>query len=373
VKLEDLPIEWKRGGGLRKSDVISDGKNLCVLYGELFTRHKNVLIDIDKLSKTNNTGAVLSKKGDILIPGTSTASKRDMILAREIDISDVCIGGDINIIRPKEYIFAPKYLPYFFSTPDAYAQLEKYITGATGIIHISNVGIKNLNIPLPSIEMQKRIVVKLDEAFEKIDRAIELVEKNIKLSEQLFSNELSSVFFNGDDNWKKGRLDSFCVLQRGHDLPKSDRTPGIYKLASSSGIIDTHNIFKAEGPGVFTGRSGSIGGVFYEEENYWPLNTVLYVKEFYDNNPKLIYYLIKSLDFKKYSGGMGVPTLNRNNVHSLIVSLPLPNEQSSLVAELDNLSHSSNSLIKLYNRKLLQLKSLKSSVLREAFSESDVE
>jgi hypothetical protein len=48
VKLIDLPIEWKRGNGLQKSDIVIDGEFKCVLYGELFTKHKNVLIDNDK-------------------------------------------------------------------------------------------------------------------------------------------------------------------------------------------------------------------------------------------------------------------------------------------------------------------------------------
>lgn len=372
MKLVDLKIEWKRGNGFRKDDLTLDGKNYVVLYGELFTKHKKVSINKDELSKTNKIGSVSSRVGDVLVPGTSTAQKREMILAREIDIDGVYIGGDINIIRPSKGLFAPRYLAYMFETDSAYKQLEQYITGATGIIHISNTGIKNLKIPIPPIGMQEKIVAKLDVAFEKIDRAIEFTKKNIRNSEQLFNNELSSVFRSDNSTWRRGRLDGFCVLQRGYDLPKPDRISGAYKLASSSGIIDTHNAYKTKGPGVFTGRSGSIGGVFYEEEDYWPLNTVLYVKEFYGNDPKLIFYLIKSLDFKKYAGGTGVPTLNRNNVHSIIVSLPPPNNQSDLVVRLDNLSKSSQKLSKLYTHKLGYLISLKQSMLSEAFLESDV-
>ena len=148
MRLIDLPIDWKRGNGLTKSDIVIDGNYKCVLYGELFTKHKQVLIDSFKLSRTNQIGSVKSKYGDILVPGTSTAAKRDMILARELDEEGVFLGGDINIIRPQKNLFAKKFVAYYFETIDAYEQLEGYINGATGIIHISNTGLKNLKIPL---------------------------------------------------------------------------------------------------------------------------------------------------------------------------------------------------------------------------------
>ena len=171
-QLVNLPIEWKRGSGLRKSDLDEDGKNKCILYGQLYTIHKNVIIESSNISRTNKIGAVYSKKGDILVPGTSTASKKDMLLAREIDEDGVFLGGDINVIRPKQGVFAKKYLPYFFETFTAYDQLDRYITGATGIIHISNTGLKKLKIPLPPLPEQQRIVAVLDEAFSAIAKAL---------------------------------------------------------------------------------------------------------------------------------------------------------------------------------------------------------
>src|SRR5690606_35564486 len=107
-KLDILQIEWKRGSGLRKSDLNENGKNKCILYGELYTKHKSVLIESSEISRTNKDGKVHSKKGDILVPGTSTAAKKDMLLAREIDEDGVILGGDINIIRPEQGLFAKK-------------------------------------------------------------------------------------------------------------------------------------------------------------------------------------------------------------------------------------------------------------------------
>jgi restriction endonuclease S subunit len=218
-QLSNLPIEWKRGGGLSKSDLDEDGNNKCILYGELYTKHKKVLIENCNISRTNKIGAVCSKKGDILIPGTSTASKKDMLLAREIDEDGVFLGGDINIIRPPKGLFAKKYLPYYFETFTAYDQLDRYITGATGIIHISNSGIKNLKVPLPSIQEQQSIVSILDECFAAIDKAKANAEQNLKNAKELFESYLQGVFENG--NWETKKLNEITEVKDGtHDSPK---------------------------------------------------------------------------------------------------------------------------------------------------------
>ena len=136
--------------------------------------------------------------------------------------------------------------------------------------------------------------------------------------------------------WQDKPLGDVCTLQRGFDLPTQDRKIGQFPLVSSSGISDTHDKGPVLGPGVVTGRSGSIGNVFYIEDSFWPLNTTLYVRDFHGNNPRFVYYLLVAFDLKKYAGGTGVPTLNRNDVHGVPVVVPrsLP-EQQRIVTLLD--------------------------------------
>ena len=135
--------------------------------------------------------------------------------------------------------------------------------------------------------------------------------------------------------WQTKKLIDVATLQRGFDLPRQDRVSGEIPLVSSSGVSDTHNKSAVRGPGVVTGRSGSIGSVFYVEENFWPLNTVLYVKEFHGNDPRFVYHLLKRFDLKRFASGAGVPTLNRNFVHDEPVDIPPLPEQQRIVAILD--------------------------------------
>lgn len=122
--------------------------------------------------------------------------------------------------------------------------------------------------------------------------------------------------------WQVGRLDDLLVLQRGYDLPADQRTPGPYPVISASGPSGIHSEYKALGPGVTTGRSGLLGKVFLVHENFWPLNTSLYIKEYRISRPAHAYHLLNTLDFAVFNSGSAVPTLNRNHVHNLPVVVP---------------------------------------------------
>ena len=135
--------------------------------------------------------------------------------------------------------------------------------------------------------------------------------------------------------WQTKKLGEVATLQRGFDLPKQDRVSGDIPLVTSSGISDTVSKSVVHGPGVATGRSGSIGNVFFIEEDFWPLNTVLYVKDFHGNDPRFVFHLLKNFDLKRFATGTGVPTLNRNFVHDELVNVPPLAEQHRIVNLLD--------------------------------------
>ena len=106
-------------------------------------------------------------------------------------------------------------------------------------------------------------------------------------------------------------------------------------MIGSNGSLGFHNASSAKGPGVTVGRSRSVGKVNWIDDEFWPLNTTLWVKDFHGNDPKFVYRLLQWLDLGKYSEGAGVPTLNRNLLHPLEVGIPLLDEQKRIAAVLD--------------------------------------
>ena len=90
--------------------------------------------------------------------------------------------------------------------------------------------------------------------------------------------------------WRLVTLGEVIELKRGYDLPQRERAPGSVPLVSSSGVTDYHAEAKVRGPGVATGRYGTLGQVFFVPDDFWPLNTTLYVRDFKGNDPRFISY-----------------------------------------------------------------------------------
>lgn len=130
-------------------------------------------------------------------------------------------------------------------------------------------------------------------------------------------------------DWTQKKFEDFATLQRGKDLPVQSREEGIFPILGSNGVCGYHNDFVSEGPGVVTGRSGSVGGSYYVDGKFWPLNTALWVKDFHGNFPLFVHYFFQSFDFARFKGGVSVPTLNRNLFsHELVTIPPLPEQRT---------------------------------------------
>jgi type I restriction enzyme, S subunit len=139
-----------------------------------------------------------------------------------------------------------------------------------------------------------------------------------------------------NEAWRLERLKSVATLQRGYDLPHRERKAGVIPIITSSGFGPTHSEARVAGPGVVTGRYGTIGEVFVVEEDFWPLNTTLYVKDFHGNVPQFVAYLLRTIDFNSHSGKSGVPGVNRNDLHEIEVKVPPVTEQRAIATALSD-------------------------------------
>ncbi len=166
--------------------------------------------------------------------------------------------------------------------------------------------------------------------------------------------------------WKEYRLGDIINLKRGYDLSSEKRCVGPYPIVSSSGVTDFHSEYMKFPPGVVTGRYGTIGKVFYVKEPYWPLNTTLYVTDFKGNDPKFIYYFLQAFEFEKFNDKSTVPGINRNHLHSEIVSIPSSiTEQQSIASILSSLDDK----IDLLHRQNKTLEAMAEALFRKWFVE----
>lgn len=237
----------------------------------------------------------------------------------------------------------------------------------------------SLPFPLPPLAEQKRIVDQIESLFAKLDEAKEKAQEAL----DGFENRKASILgkaMNGAltqnwrkdngidmDSWKETKFRDFCLLKRGYDLPTSQRSEGAYPLVTSSGINDYVSEFKVKGPGVITGRSGTIGKVYLVLEDFWPLNTTLYSEKLFANDAEFVFYYLQTFNFKEYSSSTAVPTLNRNLFLDKIILVPCINEQREIVRCINNLLGEEKETIASINKCIDNIDTMKKSILAKAF------
>jgi type I restriction enzyme, S subunit len=135
------------------------------------------------------------------------------------------------------------------------------------------------------------------------------------------------------EDWKLKTLGEFISLQRGHDLTERDRRLGEVPVMGSAGQNGVHDTALAKGPGVVLGRSGaSFGQAHFCEVDFWPHNTALYVTDFHGNNPRFVFYFLRSIDFSRHNSGGAQQSLNRNFIAPIAVALPPTKAEQRAIA-----------------------------------------
>jgi type I restriction enzyme, S subunit len=311
------------------------------------------------VSKWTEFPKVKAQKGDILITVKGSGVGKINLLEQD----EIAISRQLMAVRvtgaDARFIYA------FLSSTFDHFQSES--TGAA-IPGVSRQQVLRLKITLPPLPEQHRIVAILDEAFEHIATAKANAAKNLQNARALFGSYLQSVFTQRGTGWVQTTIGDQLMLQRGFDITKDQQNQGDVPVVSSGGIKSFHDKAMSQAPGVVIGRKGTLGKVFYLEDDFWPHDTTLWVKEFKGNDPRFVYYFFTGLDVKRLDSGTANPALNRNQVHPIEVNWPPVTRQKTIVATLDTLAEETRRLESIYERKLATLEELKKSLLHQAFT-----
>lgn len=147
-----------RGNGLQKKDLQESG-NPVIHYGQVFTRYG--LHEDKTLSYANDevyNKLRKAEKGNLVIATTSENDEDVCKALAWLGETPAGISGDAYIYRHE---MNPKYVSYFFTTHDFHRQKLRHITG-TKVRRVSGKNLETIEIPLPSLEEQQRIVDILD-------------------------------------------------------------------------------------------------------------------------------------------------------------------------------------------------------------------
>ena len=239
--------------------------------------------------------------------------------------------GNLTWIKDFNSNLYSKFLYYWFQSYEGRKKFEALAKGtAQKAVPIS--GIKTLEIELPSLKSQKRIA----DILSAYDDLIENNQKQIKLLEEaaqrLYKEWFVDLRFPGHENtkivdgvpegWNRTNINGILTFHRGYDLTKNEMKAGRYPVIGSTSIIGYHNEFKIKGPGIVTGRSGSLGKYQLVWDDFWPHNTSLYISNYKGHNMFFVYSLLQTVDFASLNNGGAIPTLNRNVLSNIEVIEP---------------------------------------------------
>lgn len=272
------------------------------------------------------------RRGDVFVTRTSeTSDELGMSCVALKDYPMATYNGFTKRMRPITNRVFPEYIGYYMRLPSFRGEFRAFSTMTTRA-SLRNEDLLGLEVKLPSIEIQKQIA----DILSAYDDLIENNQKQIKLLEEatqrLYKEWFVDLRFPGHENtkivdgvpegWSRTNINEILTFHRGYDLTKNEMKAGRYPVVGSTTVIGYHNEFKIKGPGIVTGRSGSLGKYQFIWDNFWPHNTSLYISDYKDHNIFFVYSLLQTVDFASLNNGGAIPTLNRNVLSNIEVIEP---------------------------------------------------
>ena len=245
LRFSEFEGEWKinklgqiakflKGKGISKRDIINDGDNECIRYGELYTTYNEVIDSIASKTNVALDVSVLSNENDVIIP-SSGETQLDIVTASCVLKKGVILGGDLNIIRTN---LNGVFLSYLLNNRKK-KDIAKLSQG-NSVVHLYNKQLATLNLNLPTPKEQQKIANFLTS----IDNRIQTLEKKKTLLEQYKKGVMQKIFkqelrFKDDDgnafaDWEKRR---FSDVLFEHKL-KSTGKEEVHSVSVHKGVIN---------------------------------------------------------------------------------------------------------------------------------------
>lgn len=279
--------------------------------------------------------------------------------------------GCKGIVPPKT--ISTNFLYYFLLK--SVDLLNSLGTGAT-FKELSASKLAAVEIPIPPIPEQQRIVAILDESFTSISRAKANAEQNLKNARELFESYLHSVFANRGAGWVNTTLDKISKNLDSRRVPitQNVRKKGSVPYYGASGIVDYVEDYLFDDDLLLVSEDGAnllartFPIAFSIKGKSWVNNHAHILKFKNLASQKFVEYYLNSIKLDDYVSGMAQPKLNQKMLNSIIIPFPSLIEQQALIDNLNVFSEKSNKLEVIYQKRLNYLEDLKKSILQKAFA-----
>ena len=309
--------------------------------------------------------------GDLILEKSGGGPKQPVgrVILFDEEKGEFSFSNFTSIIRVRDRsTLLPKYLHkvlHFFYLSGVTESMQK---NSTNIRNLQLKEYKEIEVPVPPIAEQKRIVAIVDEVFEGIDSAIANAEKNLANARELFESCLSSL------DAEKRSLGDLVNIRTGKLNANAATEGGQYPFFTCSRDIYQIDHYAFDCEAILLAGNNAVGDFnvkhYRGKFNAYQRTYVITVNQNSEILYRYLYFqLLKSLkEFKSKSVGAGTRFLKLDMIKDLQISLPSLDEQEKIIAVLDELREAVQELEAIYQRKLAALNELKQSILQKAFS-----
>ena len=372
-------------GGTPDTKVIEywDGKHLWITPKDM-GRLDNLFVD--KTERTITDSGLQNSSAKLLPVNSIILSSRAPIGYLAINKKPISTNQGCKGIVPKkslDYLF----LYYFLKSS---IELLNSLGSGTTFKELSGSKLAEVQIPIPPLSEQKRIVAILDKAFESISKAKENTEQNLKNAKEVFESYLQAVFEKKGDGWEENKLGTIADFEYGYTDKSNDK--GEFRYIRITDIDDGGNLtisnkvyvdssndskqFIVQNNDLLMARTGATFAKVLLYKGNEPSIFASYLIRIKFNGKidhKLYWYFSKSKNYwdqaNSLVSGSAQPHFNGNALAEIDFTYPVSiKEQKSLISKFDTLSAQTKSLEAVYEKKLESLEELKKSILQKAFS-----
>ena len=327
--------------------------------------------------------------GDVLFTLTGENKEEIAKTLAYLGKDEIAAGGDLAIW--KGHGLNAKFLSYVMNSPQL-LKAKALASNGDIIVHASLKKMAEIPIPIPPLAEQKRIVAKIDAAFEKIDALKANAEKNLANAKELFQSALDEAM-RPKNGWVEKRLgDVYRFIDyRGKTPVKiSSGVPLVTARNIRMGYIDyTQRDYISEeefatrqtrgiahkGDILFT-TEAPMGFVAIADLDVFSTGQrVITFQQFEDSKLELLnryyFYYFQGPCFqgeiKKRATGATAQGIKASRLREIQVPVLPVTEQHDIVKRLDSLSEKTKSLQQNYARQIADCAEMRQAILREAF------
>ena len=240
---------------------------------------------------------------------------------------DFVLGADgVKILQPIDAINAKFFLYYLIASkiPSlGYSRHYKLL--------------KELNVPVPPIAEQAKIVAELDCLSGIIEKKKQQLKELDNLAQSIFYEMFGDPVEN-DKGWKVKKLGDVCDIICGQDYKSVKDDNGKYPIYGTGGIMGYASEYRCPAETVIIGRKGNINNPIYVDCEFWNVDTAFGVVP---NKtviaPMYFYFFCKNYDFTIHDVSVTIPSLRRTDIIKIDVPVPSLNIQKEFVSKIESI------------------------------------